>query len=173
MTSAEATQTHTHTHTHAKMLNSCHFLVFAETEESYPIAVCQFLLSNKSLSSQTRPDSCFDNGFSFILYTLLLLTFFSCQMTLLSLILCSRNNHPPLHRYLISRLDLSIFNDILYTFSLCFESSKCNSLFSMQGDFPSVNLCAYPFILNAQAKTTMLQTDAELQMQVRAARDQK
>uniref|UniRef100_A0A3Q3FQA1 HECT and RLD domain containing E3 ubiquitin protein ligase 3 n=1 Tax=Labrus bergylta TaxID=56723 RepID=A0A3Q3FQA1_9LABR len=33
-------------------------------------------------------------------------------------------------------------------------------------DFPSVNLCAYPFILNAQAKTTMLQTDAELQMQV-------
>lgn len=30
----------------------------------------------------------------------------------------------------------------------------------------SVTLCAYPFILNAQAKTTMLQTDAELQMQV-------
>ncbi|KAJ4944182.1 hypothetical protein JOQ06_012727 [Pogonophryne albipinna] len=30
----------------------------------------------------------------------------------------------------------------------------------------SVNLCAYPFILNAQAKTTMLQTDAELQMQM-------
>ena len=27
-------------------------------------------------------------------------------------------------------------------------------------------LCAFPFILNAQAKTTMLQTDAELQMQV-------
>ncbi|XP_058497192.1 probable E3 ubiquitin-protein ligase HERC3 [Solea solea] len=35
-----------------------------------------------------------------------------------------------------------------------------------QSDFPSVNLCAYPFILNAQAKTTMLQTDAELQMQM-------
>ncbi|XP_072241033.1 probable E3 ubiquitin-protein ligase HERC3 isoform X1 [Leuresthes tenuis] len=35
-----------------------------------------------------------------------------------------------------------------------------------QNDFPSVNLCAYPFILNAQAKTTMLQTDAELQMQM-------
>ncbi|XP_054634415.1 probable E3 ubiquitin-protein ligase HERC3 isoform X2 [Dunckerocampus dactyliophorus] len=33
-------------------------------------------------------------------------------------------------------------------------------------DFPSVNFCAYPFILNAQAKTTMLQTDAELQMQM-------
>ncbi|CAK6958600.1 probable E3 ubiquitin-protein ligase HERC3 [Scomber scombrus] len=33
-------------------------------------------------------------------------------------------------------------------------------------DFPPVNLCAYPFILNAQAKTTMLQTDAELQMQM-------
>uniref|UniRef100_A0AAR2J1T2 HECT domain-containing protein n=1 Tax=Pygocentrus nattereri TaxID=42514 RepID=A0AAR2J1T2_PYGNA len=31
----------------------------------------------------------------------------------------------------------------------------------------SVTLCAYPFILNAQAKTTMLQTDAELQMQVK------
>uniref|UniRef100_A0A7N9AQC3 HECT and RLD domain containing E3 ubiquitin protein ligase 3 n=1 Tax=Mastacembelus armatus TaxID=205130 RepID=A0A7N9AQC3_9TELE len=39
-------------------------------------------------------------------------------------------------------------------------------LFSLQSDFPSVNLCAYPFILNAQAKTTMLQTDAELQMQM-------
>lgn len=38
--------------------------------------------------------------------------------------------------------------------------------FPVQSDFPSVNLCAYPFILNAQAKTTMLQTDAELQMQV-------
>ncbi|XP_035993454.1 probable E3 ubiquitin-protein ligase HERC3 isoform X3 [Fundulus heteroclitus] len=35
-----------------------------------------------------------------------------------------------------------------------------------QNDFPSVNLCAFPFILNAQAKTTMLQTDAELQMQM-------
>uniref|UniRef100_A0A674P0C5 HECT and RLD domain containing E3 ubiquitin protein ligase 3 n=1 Tax=Takifugu rubripes TaxID=31033 RepID=A0A674P0C5_TAKRU len=35
-----------------------------------------------------------------------------------------------------------------------------------QTDFPSVNLCAYPFLLNAQAKTTMLQTDAELQMQM-------
>uniref|UniRef100_A0A6Q2YKZ0 HECT domain-containing protein n=1 Tax=Esox lucius TaxID=8010 RepID=A0A6Q2YKZ0_ESOLU len=30
----------------------------------------------------------------------------------------------------------------------------------------SVTLCAYPFILNARAKTTMLQTDAELQMQM-------
>uniref|UniRef100_A0A669AZ14 HECT and RLD domain containing E3 ubiquitin protein ligase 3 n=1 Tax=Oreochromis niloticus TaxID=8128 RepID=A0A669AZ14_ORENI len=39
-------------------------------------------------------------------------------------------------------------------------------LFSLQSDFPSVNLCAYPFILNAKAKTTMLQTDAELQMQM-------
>ncbi|XP_062244132.1 probable E3 ubiquitin-protein ligase HERC3 [Platichthys flesus] len=35
-----------------------------------------------------------------------------------------------------------------------------------QTDCPSVNLCAYPFILNARAKTTMLQTDAELQMQM-------
>uniref|UniRef100_A0A3P8QZ04 HECT domain-containing protein n=1 Tax=Astatotilapia calliptera TaxID=8154 RepID=A0A3P8QZ04_ASTCA len=39
-------------------------------------------------------------------------------------------------------------------------------LFSLQSDFPAVNLCAYPFILNAKAKTTMLQTDAELQMQM-------
>uniref|UniRef100_A0A672YT14 HECT domain-containing protein n=1 Tax=Sphaeramia orbicularis TaxID=375764 RepID=A0A672YT14_9TELE len=38
---------------------------------------------------------------------------------------------------------------------------------SLQNEMPPVNLCAYPFILNAQAKTTMLQTDAELQMQVR------
>uniref|UniRef100_A0A8C9XGI5 HECT and RLD domain containing E3 ubiquitin protein ligase 3 n=1 Tax=Sander lucioperca TaxID=283035 RepID=A0A8C9XGI5_SANLU len=36
-------------------------------------------------------------------------------------------------------------------------------------DLPAVNLCAYPFILNARAKTTMLQTDAELQMQVPAS----
>uniref|UniRef100_A0A8D2ZY28 HECT and RLD domain containing E3 ubiquitin protein ligase 3 n=1 Tax=Scophthalmus maximus TaxID=52904 RepID=A0A8D2ZY28_SCOMX len=36
----------------------------------------------------------------------------------------------------------------------------------VSSDFPPVNLCAYPFILNAQAKTTMLQTDAELQMQM-------
>ncbi|XP_038127022.1 probable E3 ubiquitin-protein ligase HERC3 isoform X2 [Cyprinodon tularosa] len=35
-----------------------------------------------------------------------------------------------------------------------------------QKDSASVNLCAFPFILNAQAKTTMLQTDAELQMQM-------
>ncbi|XP_020773412.1 probable E3 ubiquitin-protein ligase HERC3 [Boleophthalmus pectinirostris] len=35
-----------------------------------------------------------------------------------------------------------------------------------KNDLTSVNLCAYPFILNAQAKTTMLQTDAELQMQM-------
>uniref|UniRef100_A0A3Q2DP84 HECT and RLD domain containing E3 ubiquitin protein ligase 3 n=1 Tax=Cyprinodon variegatus TaxID=28743 RepID=A0A3Q2DP84_CYPVA len=36
----------------------------------------------------------------------------------------------------------------------------------IQKDSASVNLCAFPFILNAQAKTTMLQTDAELQMQM-------
>ncbi|KAM3624607.1 uncharacterized protein V6R79_025462 [Siganus canaliculatus] len=43
---------------------------------------------------------------------------------------------------------------------------KVGSNSPSQSDFPSVNLCAYPFILNAQAKTTMLQTDAELQMQM-------
>lgn len=30
----------------------------------------------------------------------------------------------------------------------------------------AVTLCSYPFIFDAQAKTKMLQTDAELQMQV-------
>ncbi|MBN3297180.1 HERC3 ligase, partial [Amia calva] len=38
--------------------------------------------------------------------------------------------------------------------------------FLSTAEINSVTLCAYPFILNAQAKTTMLQTDAELQMQV-------
>uniref|UniRef100_A0A672HP10 HECT domain-containing protein n=1 Tax=Salarias fasciatus TaxID=181472 RepID=A0A672HP10_SALFA len=46
------------------------------------------------------------------------------------------------------------------------RTGKQDCLFSLQSDFLTVNLCAYPFILNAQAKTTMLQTDAELQMQV-------
>lgn len=42
------------------------------------------------------------------------------------------------------------------------------SVWSRESFFPqsSVTLCAYPFLLNAQAKTTVLQTDAELQMQV-------
>jgi len=48
--------------------------------------------------------------------------------------------------------------------SVCLSLSLSLSL-SLQS---SVTLCAYPFILNAQAKTTMLQTDAELQMQVPA-----
>uniref|UniRef100_A0A8C2JD51 HECT and RLD domain containing E3 ubiquitin protein ligase 3 n=1 Tax=Cyprinus carpio TaxID=7962 RepID=A0A8C2JD51_CYPCA len=39
--------------------------------------------------------------------------------------------------------------------------------FLRKADIGSVTLCAYPFILNAQAKTTVLQTDAELQMQVK------
>uniref|UniRef100_A0A8B9L2S3 HECT and RLD domain containing E3 ubiquitin protein ligase 3 n=1 Tax=Astyanax mexicanus TaxID=7994 RepID=A0A8B9L2S3_ASTMX len=38
--------------------------------------------------------------------------------------------------------------------------------FLSKAEINSVTLCAYPFILNAQAKTTMLQTDAELQMQM-------
>uniref|UniRef100_A0A8C1U9R9 HECT and RLD domain containing E3 ubiquitin protein ligase 3 n=1 Tax=Cyprinus carpio TaxID=7962 RepID=A0A8C1U9R9_CYPCA len=38
--------------------------------------------------------------------------------------------------------------------------------FLRKADIGSVTLCAYPFILNAQAKTTVLQTDAELQMQM-------
>uniref|UniRef100_A0AAQ4P423 HECT and RLD domain containing E3 ubiquitin protein ligase 3 n=1 Tax=Gasterosteus aculeatus aculeatus TaxID=481459 RepID=A0AAQ4P423_GASAC len=50
--------------------------------------------------------------------------------------------------------------------ALLLQTTKYISSIASQGDFPSVNLCAYPFILNAQAKTTMLQTDAELQMQM-------
>ncbi|XP_066534817.1 probable E3 ubiquitin-protein ligase HERC3 [Hoplias malabaricus] len=66
----------------------------------------------------------------------------------------------------------------------CFYISDITSLVDIQEDYlkwflskaefkmrsppvqSSVTLCAYPFILNAQAKTTMLQTDAELQMQM-------
>uniref|UniRef100_A0A8C8DZF8 HECT and RLD domain containing E3 ubiquitin protein ligase 3 n=1 Tax=Oryzias sinensis TaxID=183150 RepID=A0A8C8DZF8_9TELE len=40
------------------------------------------------------------------------------------------------------------------------------SMKAIINNLPPVNLCAFPFILNAQAKTTMLQTDAELQMQM-------
>uniref|UniRef100_A0A8C0FMH7 HECT-type E3 ubiquitin transferase n=1 Tax=Bubo bubo TaxID=30461 RepID=A0A8C0FMH7_BUBBB len=43
-------------------------------------------------------------------------------------------------------------------FCVCFHGlSKC---------YDAVTLCSYPFIFDAQAKTKMLQTDAELQMQV-------
>uniref|UniRef100_A0AAR2KZP6 HECT domain-containing protein n=1 Tax=Pygocentrus nattereri TaxID=42514 RepID=A0AAR2KZP6_PYGNA len=62
----------------------------------------------------------------------------------------------------------------------CFYIPDVTSLVDIQEDYlkwflilmrgfhfqSSVTLCAYPFILNAQAKTTMLQTDAELQMQM-------
>uniref|UniRef100_A0A7N6AXP3 HECT domain-containing protein n=1 Tax=Anabas testudineus TaxID=64144 RepID=A0A7N6AXP3_ANATE len=60
-------------------------------------------------------------------------------------------------------------NYFLATYKVCIVPQYIylnHFLFSLQSDFPSVNLCAYPFILNAQAKTTMLQTDAELQMQM-------
>lgn len=36
-----------------------------------------------------------------------------------------------------------------------------------QGSDSLVTLCRYPFVFDAQAKTTLLQTDAVLQMQVR------
>lgn len=52
---------------------------------------------------------------------------------------------------------------------LVFVCRKYVYTLSLQSDLSSVNLCAYPFLLNAQAKTTMLQTDAELQMQVLSA----
>ncbi|KAJ8000715.1 hypothetical protein DPEC_G00183230 [Dallia pectoralis] len=44
--------------------------------------------------------------------------------------------------------------------------SKAEMKVRAQSVQSSVMLCAYPFILNARAKTTMLQTDAELQMQM-------
>uniref|UniRef100_A0A8D3C2Z8 HECT and RLD domain containing E3 ubiquitin protein ligase 3 n=1 Tax=Scophthalmus maximus TaxID=52904 RepID=A0A8D3C2Z8_SCOMX len=56
---------------------------------------------------------------------------------------------------------LRILSSVQSAEEMCFHV-----LFYLQSDFPPVNLCAYPFILNAQAKTTMLQTDAELQMQM-------
>uniref|UniRef100_A0A671W1B7 HECT and RLD domain containing E3 ubiquitin protein ligase 3 n=1 Tax=Sparus aurata TaxID=8175 RepID=A0A671W1B7_SPAAU len=61
--------------------------------------------------------------------------------------------------------DITSLVDIQEDYLKWFLSKKGSSSPS-QSDFPSVNLCAYPFILNAQAKTTMLQTDAELQMQM-------
>lgn len=39
-----------------------------------------------------------------------------------------------------------------------------------QGHDGAVTLCQFPFVFDAQAKTTLLQTDAVIQMQVRAAR---
>uniref|UniRef100_A0A669DCE2 HECT and RLD domain containing E3 ubiquitin protein ligase 3 n=1 Tax=Oreochromis niloticus TaxID=8128 RepID=A0A669DCE2_ORENI len=68
----------------------------------------------------------------------------------------------------VSTNDTSLFSAVLVRQSNPRRKCLCHAfvLFSLQSDFPSVNLCAYPFILNAKAKTTMLQTDAELQMQM-------
>uniref|UniRef100_A0A3Q1BZ25 HECT domain-containing protein n=1 Tax=Amphiprion ocellaris TaxID=80972 RepID=A0A3Q1BZ25_AMPOC len=57
-------------------------------------------------------------------------------------------------------------NYFLATLRLLEKLHKKTGSSPSQSDFLTVNLCAYPFILNAQAKTTMLQTDAELQMQM-------
>uniref|UniRef100_A0A665XCB2 HECT domain-containing protein n=1 Tax=Echeneis naucrates TaxID=173247 RepID=A0A665XCB2_ECHNA len=67
-------------------------------------------------------------------------------------------NHVEYNRFYIP--DITSLVDIQEDYLKWFLSKTENS------DFLSVNLCAYPFILNAQAKTTMLQTDAELQMQM-------
>uniref|UniRef100_A0A3Q2P0V4 HECT and RLD domain containing E3 ubiquitin protein ligase 3 n=1 Tax=Fundulus heteroclitus TaxID=8078 RepID=A0A3Q2P0V4_FUNHE len=75
-------------------------------------------------------------------------------------------NHVEYSRFYIP--DITSLVDIQEDYLKWFLSKKMGSSPS-QNDFPSVNLCAFPFILNAQAKTTMLQTDAELQMQVTAA----
>uniref|UniRef100_A0A671SKA1 HECT and RLD domain containing E3 ubiquitin protein ligase 3 n=1 Tax=Sinocyclocheilus anshuiensis TaxID=1608454 RepID=A0A671SKA1_9TELE len=59
--------------------------------------------------------------------------------------------------------DISRLVDIQEDYLKWFLHSCDNLNLISQG---SVTLCAYPFILNAQAKTTVLQTDAELQMQM-------
>uniref|UniRef100_A0A665XDR8 HECT domain-containing protein n=1 Tax=Echeneis naucrates TaxID=173247 RepID=A0A665XDR8_ECHNA len=73
-------------------------------------------------------------------------------------------NHVEYNRFYIPDITslVDIQEDYLKWFLKYFQSC----LIFLQSDFLSVNLCAYPFILNAQAKTTMLQTDAELQMQM-------
>uniref|UniRef100_M4A648 HECT and RLD domain containing E3 ubiquitin protein ligase 3 n=1 Tax=Xiphophorus maculatus TaxID=8083 RepID=M4A648_XIPMA len=70
-----------------------------------------------------------------------------------------RANHVEYSRFYIP--DISGLVDIQEDYLKWFLTKA-----EIQNDFPSVNLCAFPFILNAQAKTTMLQTDAELQMQM-------
>uniref|UniRef100_A0AAY4AK92 HECT domain-containing protein n=1 Tax=Denticeps clupeoides TaxID=299321 RepID=A0AAY4AK92_9TELE len=59
--------------------------------------------------------------------------------------------------------DITSLVDIQEDYLKWFLSKAEISVFNLPS---SVTLCAYPFILNAQAKTTMLQTDAELQMQM-------
>uniref|UniRef100_A0A8C1UAJ4 HECT and RLD domain containing E3 ubiquitin protein ligase 3 n=1 Tax=Cyprinus carpio TaxID=7962 RepID=A0A8C1UAJ4_CYPCA len=56
----------------------------------------------------------------------------------------------------VQRKSTKQYNKAELLFFICFCRQACGS----------VTLCAYPFILNAQAKTTVLQTDAELQMQM-------
>uniref|UniRef100_A0A3B3TIB6 HECT and RLD domain containing E3 ubiquitin protein ligase 3 n=1 Tax=Poecilia latipinna TaxID=48699 RepID=A0A3B3TIB6_9TELE len=76
-----------------------------------------------------------------------------------------RANHVEYSRFYIP--DISSLVDIQEDYLKWFlTKADIVMLRSQQNDFPSVNLCAFPFILNAQAKTTMLQTDAELQMQM-------
>uniref|UniRef100_A0A3B5LU44 HECT and RLD domain containing E3 ubiquitin protein ligase 3 n=1 Tax=Xiphophorus couchianus TaxID=32473 RepID=A0A3B5LU44_9TELE len=78
-----------------------------------------------------------------------------------------RANHVEYSRFYIPDISslVDIQEDYLKWFLTKAEIVSAASHFC-QNDFPSVNLCAFPFILNAQAKTTMLQTDAELQMQM-------
>uniref|UniRef100_A0A3Q2ZM27 HECT and RLD domain containing E3 ubiquitin protein ligase 3 n=1 Tax=Kryptolebias marmoratus TaxID=37003 RepID=A0A3Q2ZM27_KRYMA len=71
-------------------------------------------------------------------------------------------NHVEYSRFYIP--DITSLVDIQEDYLKWFLSKA--EIVSRMFDFPSVNLCAFPFILNAQAKTTMLQTDAELQMQM-------
>lgn len=52
-------------------------------------------------------------------------------------------------------------------FKTCFYVEALVCLFH-QGHDGVVTLCKYPFVFDAQAKTTLLQTDAVIQMQVNA-----
>ncbi|TDH16305.1 hypothetical protein EPR50_G00018530 [Perca flavescens] len=78
-----------------------------------------------------------------------------------------RANHVEYNHFYIP--DITSLVDIQEDYLKWFLSKadiKAGSIPRSQSDHPAVNLCAYPFILNARAKTTMLQTDAELQMQM-------
>uniref|UniRef100_A0AAQ6AGP7 HECT domain-containing protein n=1 Tax=Amphiprion ocellaris TaxID=80972 RepID=A0AAQ6AGP7_AMPOC len=83
---------------------------------------------------------------------------YPCHLCLVNL----KANHVEYSRFYIP--DITSLVDIQEDYLKWFLNRA--EIVSTKSDFLTVNLCAYPFILNAQAKTTMLQTDAELQMQM-------
>lgn len=55
------------------------------------------------------------------------------------------------------------------TYKKIYHKSVCTNMlifYFQLADIP-VTICTYPFVFDAQAKTTLLQTDAVLQMQVK------